>query len=293
VKSALALVLVVAAAGILTGEARAHALLVRSNPSDGAMVRVAPSQIALTFGEALSPKVVSLVVVDGRGKAVRVTPHLAASSVLVGSLPRLRRGSYAVTWQVMSRDDGHLTSGTMVFGVGRSAAAASTRTKAPATPPADALLHWLAFAFDALLLGGLAVSVAVLRPVAMRVGSQVRAADRGVLILAVSGALGASLCQFVLIGRSAAGVRGMSLPAAMRVVASTRWGALGMVEIGLLLILGFAAIGLRARPAVCSRPSCSLCSPPSQRRPSRSMRFAVTPPPAAVLRPWRPRRSIS
>jgi copper transport protein len=248
-KSVVAIVLVAAAAGILAGEARAHALLVRSNPADGAMVRVAPSRIELSFGEALSSKVASLRVVDGRGHAVRgVAAHLGRSDALIGSMPRLPNGVYAVTWQVMSEDDGHLTSGTLVFGVGRPAVAAATAA-APRTPPADALLHWLAFTFTALLFGGLAVSAVILRPVAPRVGRAVHAADRGALGLAVVGALGASLCQFALIERAAAGLHGIGLAAATRLVASTRWGELGLVEIALLLALGFAAAGLRTRPA--------------------------------------------
>ncbi|MDX6426862.1 MAG: copper transport protein [Gaiellaceae bacterium] len=248
-KSVLAIVLAVAAAGVLAGEARAHALLVRSTPADGAMVRVAPSRIELSFGEALSSKVASLRVVDGRGNAVRgVAAHLVRSDALSGSLPRLRNGVYAVTWQVMSEDDGHLTSGTLVFGVGRPAVAAATAA-APRTPPADALLHWLAFTFTALLFGGLAVSVVILRPIAARVPRTAYAADRGVLALAVVGALGAVLCQFALIERAAYGLHGIGFTAATRLVASTRWGELGLVEIAVLIALGLAAAALRARPA--------------------------------------------
>jgi copper transport protein len=248
-KSVLAVALAVTAAGVLAGEARAHALLVRSNPADGAMVRVAPPRIELSFGEALSPKVASIRVVDGRGHAVRgVATRLGGSAVLIGSLPRLRKGVYAATWQVMSQDDGHLTSGTLVFGVGRPAVAAATAA-APRTPPADALLHWLAFTFTALLFGGLAMSAVILRPLAVRAGQAVHAADRGVLALAVVGALGASLCQFALIERAAAGLHGVGLPAATRLVASTRWGERGLVEIALLIALGLAAAALRTRPA--------------------------------------------
>jgi copper transport protein len=248
-RSALAVALVVAAAGMFAGQARAHALLVRSTPSDGAMVRVAPSRVELVFGEALSPRVVSLRIVNGRGHAVPgVVPRLRGSDALVGSLPRLGKGVYAVTWQVMSNDDGHLTSGTLVFGVGRPAAAAAG-APAPRTPPADALLHWLAFAFVALLFGGLAVSTAILRPIETRVGSRVHAANRGVLTLAVAGAVGASVFQLALIERAAAGLHGVGLPAATRLVASTHWGELGIVEIALLIALGGAAAGLRARGA--------------------------------------------
>jgi copper transport protein len=249
-KSVLAIVLAVAAAGVLAGEARAHALLVRSTPPDGAMVRVAPSRLELSFGEALSPKVVSVRVVDGRGRAVRgVAAHLVRSDALIGSLPRLRNGVYAVTWQVMSEDDGHLTSGTLVFGVGRPAVAAATAA-APRTPPGDALLHWLAFAFTALVFGGLAVSVLILRPIAVRVGrAAAHAADRGILAVAVVGALGAALCQFALIERAAYGLHGIGFAAATRLVASTRWGELGLVEIALLIALGLAAAALRTRPA--------------------------------------------
>jgi copper transport protein len=252
-RSVLAVALVVAAAGMFAGQARAHALLVHSTPADGAMVRVAPSRVELAFGEALSPKVVSLRVVDDRGHAVRgVIAHLGRSDVLIGSLPRLRKGVYAVSWQVMSNDDGHLTSGTLVFGVGRSAAAVAAPV-VPGTPPADALLHWLAFVFFALLFGGLAVSAAVLRPIEKRVGPRVHAANHGVLTLAVAGALGASLSQLALIERAATGVHGVGLPAATRLVASTHWGALGIVEIVLLIGLGFAAASLRARPARATR----------------------------------------
>jgi copper transport protein len=254
-RSALAVALVVAAAGMFAGQARAHALLVRSTPSDGAMVRVAPSRIELLFGEALSPKVASLRVVDEHGHAVRVVvPRLGRSDALVGALPHLRNGVYAVSWQVMSNDDGHLTSGTLVFGVGQHAAAAAAAAP-PGTPPTDALLHWLGFTFVAMLFGGLAVSLAVLRPIERRVGSHAHAADRSVLVLAVVGAIGAVLSQLALIERAATGLHGVDLAAATRLVVSTHWGVLGIVEIALLIALGFAAAGLRTRPVrILERP---------------------------------------
>jgi copper transport protein len=213
------------------------------------MVRVAPSRLELSFGEALSSKVASLRIVDGRGNAVRgVAAHLDRGDALIGSLPRLRKGVYAVTWQVMSEDDGHLTSGTLVFGVGQPAVAAATAA-GPGTPPEDAVLHWLAFTFTALLFGGLAVSVLILRPIAARVPRTAHAADRGVLALATVGALGAALCQCALIERAAYGLHGIGFAAATRLVSSTRWGELGLVEIALLIALGLAAAALRTHPA--------------------------------------------
>jgi putative copper export protein len=44
-------------------------------------------------------------------------------------------------------------------------------------------------------------------------------------------------------------LHGVGLAAATRLVVSTRWGELGIVEIALLIALGFAAPGLRKRPA--------------------------------------------
>jgi copper transport protein len=238
---------------MLPGQASAHALLVRSDPADGATVSAAPSRLQLSFGEAVSAKVASIRIVDDRGhvaRGVRVTRK--GRDGLVAWFPALHRGVYAATWQVMSEDDGHLTTGTIVFGVGRPATAAASSS--PGTPPTDALLKWLAFSFSALLLGGLAVSTAVLRPVAPRLGRSLRRADRGVLTLSVVGALGAVVCQLVVIERAVHGMRGVSWADANRLVASTRWGTLGVLEVVLLLVLGFAAARLRASSPRLSTP---------------------------------------
>jgi copper transport protein len=96
--------------------ALAHATLVSSEPRDGAVVPVAPSELSLHFNEPVQPLVLRLV--DPTGTATTLTDHHAAGNSLVVRVPpRLGQGTHVLSWRVVSAD-GHPVSGSVLFAIG-------------------------------------------------------------------------------------------------------------------------------------------------------------------------------
>src|SRR5215470_8041493 len=101
--------------------AHAHAFLVRSDPASGVTLAQSPTHIRLWFSEEISPGVSSARLVDGDGAVVGGTKIASRGDdprLLELTAPRLGSGTYGVLWQVLTEDDGHTTTGTVVFGVG-------------------------------------------------------------------------------------------------------------------------------------------------------------------------------
>ncbi|WP_027882753.1 copper resistance CopC family protein [Meiothermus rufus] len=131
----------------LAGVALAHAYLVSSSPADGAVLREAPSQVRLSFTEAvelrfsrfkvypleaprealnnpqrlrmLAEALVAQVLPLRDDEARRVdmglvTPGRTAENVQLALKPGLKPGAYVVMWQVLSVDT-HTTRGFLLF----------------------------------------------------------------------------------------------------------------------------------------------------------------------------------
>ena len=110
-------VLILAAAG--SGPALAHAHLVKSQPSKGAVVRNAPSTLVLWFSEPLEAAFSTIEVVDQAGHHVeegKATLDPGDPKVLKVSLQKLAPGSYKAVWRVVSIDT-HKTNGELTFTV--------------------------------------------------------------------------------------------------------------------------------------------------------------------------------
>jgi copper transport protein len=112
--------------------ASAHAGLVGTEPTNGSVVEVAPRDLRLTFNEPVTPVPDGFTLYDSAGRYTGSTG--AQGTVTVGSLdtvvtaqvpPSLPRGSYLLSWRVVSADS-HPISGALSFVVG----------EASATPPA-------------------------------------------------------------------------------------------------------------------------------------------------------------
>lgn len=100
-----------------SAEASAHAALTGSEPTDGAILDVAPPRFVLRFNEPVSPLRLSLVAPGGD-----VEPLAGATWTddgLVVPLPTpLIRGTHVLSWRVVS-EDGHPIGGSVVFSLGR------------------------------------------------------------------------------------------------------------------------------------------------------------------------------
>ncbi len=161
-----ALALLTALAGlvltIVAGPASAHAFLVASNPSDGAVLAKAPSALRLDFSESVVLGATAITVTDSAGHSFDPTSLRLVTgrgteepAHVVADLPALRRSAYRVSWRTLSSDDLHATSGVLVFGV--EAAVTATPFVEPTPRPDEATLRWLLFASLAAALGALLV----------------------------------------------------------------------------------------------------------------------------------------
>ncbi|WP_426207913.1 copper resistance CopC family protein [Massilia sp. TWP1-3-3] len=111
------LVLVIAA---LHGPAaQAHATLKQSAPADGAVLARAPTEVSITFNEALEKLFSGAVLRDRAGSLVgnaKAALDPANPAVLRLAVPPLKPGRYVVKWTAVGHD-GHRQHGAIRFSV--------------------------------------------------------------------------------------------------------------------------------------------------------------------------------
>lgn len=115
-----AVVVITSVVVIMSSAASAHAVVVSSNPSDGQVVSVAPSEVVIRFSESVSADLGGLTVLDERGDRVDRgdASRGATNDVLrVGLKSGLSDGTYVANYRVVSAD-GHPVTGAILFGVG-------------------------------------------------------------------------------------------------------------------------------------------------------------------------------
>jgi copper transport protein len=143
--------------------AGAHALLKSSVPANGSTVAQAPRTIRLVFTEPPEPSLSSVGILDSSGHTVsgvgrpRAAPGERDALVVAVRAGSLSNGVYTVTWRTVSKTDGHLTAGSISFGVGVPATATKSGGTGPSTPapsPLSVAARWFFYWGLALLLGG-------------------------------------------------------------------------------------------------------------------------------------------
>ncbi len=240
------------------GPASAHATLVDSDPTDGAVLAEAPTSATLGFDErvTLAPDAVRLF--DDRGTEIPTTAG-ARDSVVTVALPAadLDEGTYFLTWRVVSAD-GHPVAGTLTFSVGRVSAVVTPPPAAGAAPSSVGVALSVArvLAYLGLLVSvGLAVFATLLLrgtvPVASaRAHAWIRRAGTWSAALAALGAL--VLLPLTALDQAGLGWGGLTT--------MTTWTGIDQSSVascGLLLGgLGLLAAGLQRVP-----PSWSLALP--------------------------------
>jgi copper transport protein len=179
--------LAVAAAGALAvpAAAFAHATLSKSFPSFSERVDRTPRVVRLEFSESVDPVALGVKVYTARGRLVSGPARAAQGGrVVEASLAGLRRGGYTVRWHVLA-NDGHVTAGVFTFGVRAAAPSPSEAYGASGPTTAEHVVRWAYFLSLALLLGGLAFRLVVLRgPLTTRL-------ERRSLLISGAGALAA------------------------------------------------------------------------------------------------------
>jgi copper transport protein len=100
----------------------AHASLLSSNPTDGALLSDAPRTLTLTFNEMVQPLVLRIINPFGEADTISRYDRFGNSLVLVPP-HGLGEGTHVLSWRVISAD-GHPVGGSVVFSVGRPSASA-------------------------------------------------------------------------------------------------------------------------------------------------------------------------
>jgi copper transport protein len=247
----LVLLLAAALVAVVVGPAstaQAHAFLAGSNPADGQVLTAAPRQLRLDFSESVVLSATRIDIVDAEGR------HLAPTGMtlvarddtgdsgdteepveVVAALPTLHRSSYRVSWETLSSDDLHRTSGVLVFGVGQAVTAGGLDEPAP--PPLEAALRWLVLLGLSGALGG-SLALHLLAP-ASAVGPPAPGAASAVALArrcSVAGAATAVVGALVLLVTQLSLGGSWALPLLWSGY-GLRWG---LRELGLLVVLGAA-----------------------------------------------------
>lgn len=154
-RGARSLVLLLGACVVLVAlapAAGAHAVLVSSDPAEGALVDSPPSQIVLLFNEGVEATDEAVGLLDPSGVEVPGITSAAADATIRAELPSLDEdGSYTVTWAAVS-SDGHPIRGAYLFHLRERTLDEPAGSVASGTPLSAILLRALG---ATLAIGGL------------------------------------------------------------------------------------------------------------------------------------------
>lgn len=244
-----ALLVIVLVCGIGTlisaSPASAHAFLADSNPADGSVLNSAPPSLRLEFSESVLVSATRVDIVDSDGTRyvptnLRIVESGDSSDTeqpveVVADLPALPRSTYRVSWETISTDDLHRTSGVIVFGIATPVKAAGATEPTP--KPDEATIRWAMFALLSLAMGGLATAMLFRR----QGTALARAAARRTLrIAAVGGGLALVSAVALLVDQLIGGGLGL------RQVLFSSYGARWTIrEAGLASLAAAAVVGYR------------------------------------------------
>ena len=107
--------------------ASAHAQLITSNPTDGAVLASSPATLVLEWSEPVKSGSDEIRLVDSAGEflpaEVVVTSTSSTGRAVITPSKALHGGAWALSWKAVSAD-GHLVGGAVSFSVGHSHASA-------------------------------------------------------------------------------------------------------------------------------------------------------------------------
>jgi copper transport protein len=174
--------LALAAALALPAAASAHAALLRTVPSASGVVNRPPTQVDLTYSEAVEPRFAIVSVTDAGGVQRTAAPaHRSATNpdTLVVPLERVPEGWYLVYWRVISVD-GHPVRGAFTFAVGPNPGPAPQfvipSISETAATPRLLIARWIVFLSVMVAIGLYVLRIAIARPLPGRVpGTRLRA----------------------------------------------------------------------------------------------------------------------
>ena len=265
------------ALALAPGRAKAHALPVRYNPAQNAVLRNPPTQVEIVFNEHVNPDISTLVVVNPSNQEVdnRDSQVSTDGLTMTVTLPLLPAGTYVVFWRTHSADDGHVAAGSYIFHVARAdgsvppltgklptghfpgGAGVSSINSLNGPTLVGALARWIALWSLTLLLGMLFWSV-VVQPRQSALSSAFETelgarmaimAQRALLVIAGATVLEVA-AQAVLLDGTLAGV--VSVPLLQSILFRSRFGTFILLRAGLALV-GWGVVSLASDRALDSR----------------------------------------
>jgi copper transport protein len=146
----------------LPTRAWAHAELVESNPAPNAALIEAPDALTITFSEPIDPETSVIELLDAQQQPIVGVGGLGLSRdgrTATLSLPELDPDVYTVSYQVVSRTDGHATAGFYAFLIDPSGAAPpptdSASASSPSVDPFTVAARWFALAMMLVAFGSI------------------------------------------------------------------------------------------------------------------------------------------
>ena len=106
----------------------AHAAPVAYEPTASSIVSVAPNKVTIHFSERIDPNASSITVYAPNGSTADNGKSIVDANdahVFSTAMHASGTGTYTVSWQVVSADDGHFTKGGFIFSVGTKSASSS------------------------------------------------------------------------------------------------------------------------------------------------------------------------
>jgi copper transport protein len=239
---------------LMASPASAHAEIVSSSPTPGKVLTGAPSAITLQFSEKVTVTSGGVRVYNTREERVDAGGIEQTGKTVRLPLPKLKLGSYVVTWRVTSADS-HPVEGAFTFQIGTAGNATSpavtglaqrllaTTKGEQSVGIAYGVIRGLVFAALALLIGGVAFGVIVFE--GARASRRLRR-----LVWGAWGALvGATVVGALVYGPYAAGL-GLGDAFKGSVINDTlsnRFGEVSLARLGLLLLAIPVLLALFAR----------------------------------------------
>jgi copper transport protein len=186
------------------GPVQAHAVLIGSDPAEGAVLAAAPDRITFTFNETVGAVPDGVRVFDADGDTVGSSASATGSRLEVALTEPVGDGTLVVVWRIVS-DDGHPVSGSLRFSVGAPSAtvAAIDADTGSVQPPVLLQLLRVAGYVGLLLAGGLVAFALLVLP---------------------TSAAGRARTRLVLGARASAGLAAVAWLAAVPVVATYQLG---------------------------------------------------------------------
>jgi methionine-rich copper-binding protein CopC/putative copper export protein/mono/diheme cytochrome c family protein len=183
---------------VLPASATAHAELIASDPVANATLPAAPGTLTLTFNETIDAPSAAVTLLTAQQAVVPGLGPLsldATGTTTSVRLPTLDPGTYAVSYQVTSAVDGHVTSGSFSFLIDPTGTAAPPAAESSSTSLSSGLevvaARWLALAATLALAGIVIFWLFSARPaLAATAESEVAAPWGAICLAAVASLLG-------------------------------------------------------------------------------------------------------